>query len=179
MLAATTLAFGAHALHNRRLYGASIPAGFSWLWLAPIAALCGAIGGSWLPPEWLGRGTPALVPALLMPVVGELLFRGLVHGRFSEGFRVALGATKWRLSLPTVLAAVLSCAAFAVVTTPAYAVLGGFAAVWRIALSLLASLALGLACGMARERSESVGPAVLLHLLAAVVAAYASLVGLS
>lgn len=173
MLAAAAVAFGAHALRNRRLYGAQIPAGRSWPVLVPVALLAGAAGGSWLAPDWLGDGSAALAAGLPMAVAAELVFRGLVHGRLASAFRVPLGRASWRPSVPTTLAAALYAILTGIIVVMAFAPLGGFAAVWRIGCALPAALALGAACGMARERGESVVPPVILHLLAAAAGAYA------
>jgi hypothetical protein len=175
LLSGTVLAYGLLALTNRRLYGAVLPRGWDWLWLLPAAVIAGLAGGAWLAPEWLGRGTAALPAALPFAAAAELLLRGIAHGRLTTGFRVAGGRGRWRLSAPAVLTGVLHGMLASVVAVPIYLALGGFAAVWRIGVTLLASTALGIALGVARERSESIVGPLLLHLVAAAAAAYGGL----
>jgi len=167
--------FAALAWRSRRRYGSQPPVGFSWLVLAPVAALAGVAGGAWLVPQRAGDGTAALVVALPLAVAAELLFRGVVHGRLAADFRVN---TSWRISAPTAISAALSAAASVAVFAPSLVDLGGLAAAWRLALCVPAAALLGLACGIARERSESVVAAVELHVLAAAAAAYLSLIQL-
>lgn len=175
LLTATMLAYGIHGLANRRLYGAQLPRGLDWLWLLPAGALGGVLGGAWLAPEWLGAGTAALPAALPFAAAAELLLRGITHGRLVTGYRVRTGPGSWRLSTPTVLTALVHALLAGLVTVPVFAALGGWSAVWRIAVSLLAALSVGLACGVARERAESVIAPVLVHGAAAAAAAYAGL----
>ncbi len=167
--------FAAHAWRNRRLYGAQRPIGFSWLILAPAAVLAGAAGGAWLVPERAGDGNAALAVGVPLAIAAELLFRGVVHGRLAADFRVN---GKWRISTPNAVSAALSAAASFAVFAPSLIALGGFAAVWRLLLCAPAAVALGLACGIARERSESVSPAAMLHLLAVFTAAHVSAIGI-
>ena len=177
VLTVAILAYAAHALRNRRLYGAQAPTGLSWLALAPVAAVAGAAGGAWLAPEALGRGASALLAGLPLAVAAELLLRGVAHGRLAGAFSAPLGRLSWPPSLPTSITAALYALLTALAVVPALLPLGGLAAAWRIGSVLLAALVLGTICGMARERSESILGPVLLHALAVVVAASVALVG--
>lgn len=80
------------------------------------------------------------------------------------------------MSVPTVLSAACSLAVFLPAVAPFYLSLGGWSAAWRLSLAFLTASVLGLAAGLAREHGESVLPPILLHLVAAGVAAHLSLV---
>lgn len=177
----------ARALRRPGLYGLRPPVGRSW-WLLLPGALIGALLGGGAVPATLASLPPQLVESLatgartrgslwtlvlaavLLPVAAELLFRGLVQTELSRAFRTrptrsGSPAAPWTPRPATGLAAALSAA------TPL--VLG--AVLWRpplaaapaFGVSLAGALLLGLACGMARDRAESLVPPIVLHLLAA------------
>ncbi len=174
MAGAAALLYGLHAWRGRRRYGAELPSHHGWLLLAPIALVLGAVGGSWLPPALAGEGGAALAVGLPLALAAELVFRGAIYGRLASAFATPPG---WRITLSAGLSAGLSAALSIALFAPALAALGGWAAAWRIALLVLGSVGAGLLFAVARQRSESVLPPVVLHALAATAAAYVSVLG--
>ena len=105
---------------------------------------------------------------LLCPVGAELLTRGALHGALLGHFHVQLPWGRLFLSVPTMVAAVVSTLlwSFAMVVPTAEPSL------WATALAVLGALVLGLACGIARERWRSLLPPIVLHVAAAAWAGY-------
>lgn len=156
------------------VYGLRLPSGRSWWLLLPVAILGGLLGGATFPARLVAvfaDGDKAsrspwllIVVAIVLPILAELLFRGLVQPVLSRVVRKRGAARSW-VPRP---AAALGAALYA--TTPvALAPL-----LWRsdlapssaLLVAVAGALLLGLACGMARDRSESLVPPVLFHLLA-------------
>lgn len=148
------------------LFGLRRPAGRSWLWLSPAAVGGALLGGAWMPT--VGEPSSLLHPMkaaalLLLPLVAELGFRGLVQGLLTLRFRTRGEADSWLPSWP----AAISGLAFGLWTLPLF--LAGPAAAAGENLSPLAALSgallLGLALGVARERAESLAASLALHYL--------------
>jgi hypothetical protein len=108
-----------------------------------------------------------VVAAIFAALACELLVRGAAHGMLVADFRVQRAGGRWFLSTPTAVTTLLSVAA--AVTIVAVQVAAG-APWWHLVLGTVAAVALGLACGAARERGESLLPPVLLHVAAALAA---------
>ena len=96
-----------------------------------------------------------LVIALAFPVVAEVLFRGLAHGTLAERFRTQHSGGPWFVSWPVLISSLL----YALWSLPHFNPFftGG------VALTFGAALLFGISSGMARERSESLLPCVILH----------------
>jgi len=147
---------------GRKLFGLCRPTGFDWLLLLPGTLLGGAAGGAWIfdialvPPQtFLRHSWTQWAPLLAFPVVAELLFRSLLHGILAQRFATQYSGGPWFLSWPVFISSMLY-------------------ALWSLAwflpffssgleLTFAAALLFGISSGMARERSESVLPCVLMH----------------
>ena len=132
--------------------GAELRSELSGAALAPFGAVPLEPGG------WLG----ALLLSILFAAGAEGLFRGLVYGLLLFPFRQTTGG-RFRLSAPLLLSSLF----FALAT---------LIPVWPFArdsieVTVAAAFGLGLVCGVARDRSESLLPPTLLHVAAALVPA--------
>ena len=106
--------------------------------------------------------------AMVTGVIGfELLFRGLCQGIMINGYPVMLWTGRRFLSVPNVVAALISTATVVLLTLPPFWLGGGAVS---FVLWIAAAFAMGLGCGAARERSGSVWAAVILHMLSVAVA---------
>jgi hypothetical protein len=113
-------------------------------------------------PGWWLEGWAVAVVA----VVGiELLVHGAAHGAMATAFPIMSPSSRWFVSVPNAVSAVLYAVAMAVclVLPPwlggSLGGLAGTAAWWG------GGLMMALVCGCARERGASVWAAVTLHLL--------------
>jgi hypothetical protein len=167
------LAGGLLVLLGRRtpgLYGHRSPTSREG-WIAlPLALAAGAMGGLWLPSNPLTVAPTLAAPwlaisLLVMPLGVELVFRGLTHGILARAFRIGRSGGPWRLSVPILVSASLYALCASLPGMQSFGPLE-FTASWAQTLPAatpLAAFTFGLATGLARERSESVAAAVLLH----------------
>jgi hypothetical protein len=166
-----------------RAYGFKLPEGRDWLYLLPAAVVGGLLGGGWLYPGFrfsseIGSAWVFLIgPAL--PVLSELLFRSLAHGLLAEELRIQRSGGRWFLSWPvvgsTLLYVVVSASGLLPIGESVLRVLPEtwlYTGVYSALVPLMGAALLGAACGMARERAESVVAPILLHLAAVIGAAY-------
>ena len=166
-----------------RVYGFKIPEGRDWLFMLPAALAGGLLGGAWLYPEfrftWSVGSAWVFLVGPMLPVLAELLFRSLAHGLLAEELRVQRSGGRWFVSWPVVGSTLL----YLVVTGSGLLPIEGSRslAVPEVLLSvgmpallfpLMGAAVLGAACGMARERAESVVAPILLHLAAVLAAAH-------
>ncbi|MEE8583298.1 MAG: CPBP family glutamic-type intramembrane protease, partial [Acidobacteriota bacterium] len=175
-LAACLLLLLIFARQYPRIYGLRLPITRDWLLLLPAALIGALLGGSWIPEGLVGDNTlqtPALQLALLalgLPAAAELLFRGLVHGLWTEELRAQRSKGRWFVSLPAISSALLYALATLIpfvprmdtisLTWPATFLPEGFL---LRGLGVAGAFLFGLACAMARERSESILVPVLFH----------------
>jgi len=144
------------------LFGWRRPAGYDWLYAAPIAFI-GA-----LPAAWVPRGMPAqaeaLAPAIAAAVIAafavELWFRGLVHGRLLFQGTVSHVKGPWLLSRATLISALLYSGVTLLVSCYwSLAEANPFAqSPLRLVLTFVGALAGGISLGVIRERSLSLWP---------------------
>jgi membrane protease YdiL (CAAX protease family) len=165
LLAASAVALIIAAYRRPWQYGWSIPMGKIWWLLLPLVLAAGILGGAWAPaqlaqgmdwPEWIVLGV------LGMPLAAELLFRGLGHGLMAQTTAIQRCDSRWFLSWP-VASTTLAYAAYMWMLT----VINSPTAGWSDGLLTASAAALfGLCLGMVRERSQSLLPAVLFHVMA-------------
>ena len=175
-IAATVFTLGAAALTLKLssgwtwLFGWRRPAGRDWWILLPLILLAALGGGVWIPstvslePRPLAAG----LGSMLLAALGlELCFRGLVHGLLILDDRVQGVGGRWFLSRPTLVAATLYAASSAVFAWRGWIAPAAFPLPDPLGLlsCTFSALVLGLALGVARERSLSVWPPVLLMAL--------------
>jgi hypothetical protein len=152
-------------------YGWTRPIGGHWWAILPAALAGGVAGGLWAPPAWVADKEWLFMSALGvvgMPLAAEMLFRGLAHGLLAQFARIQRYDTRWFLSWPTIGSTLLY-VGFALTlflwgngaSPPSYG---------KTALCILGATLLSLTLGMVRERSQSIWPAVLFHMLAAAAA---------
>ena len=148
-------------------FGLTLPMGTIWWLLFPAAILSGFLGGVWLPDISSWKVTAVekiLYLIIILPFSIELLFRSLAHGVLARTTRVQHCNSPWFLSWPTVGAA------FLYAVTTGYAIFmatGSFETVftgWTTG-NIFGAFGFGIVVGFVRERSQSVIPAYLFHLL--------------
>jgi len=145
-----------------KLFGVCKPSGSDWLVLFPTALLGGVMGGAWIfeasatrPQIFLQHHWTGLAIAIGFPVVAEVLFRGLAHGTLAQRFPTQHTGGPWFVSWPVFISGVL----YALWSLPQF--LPFFSP--SDELTFAAALLFGISSGMARERSESLLPCLVLH----------------
>jgi hypothetical protein len=145
-----------------KLFGMCKPVGFGWLAFLPLVLVTGLMGGAWIFDTSLGwpyvlstYDWSKLAIMLGFPLVAEVLFRGLAHGTLAERFRTQHSGGPWFVSWPVIISSLL----YALWSLPHFNPF--FSA--GMALTFGAALLFGISSGMARERSESLLPCLILH----------------
>jgi membrane protease YdiL (CAAX protease family) len=147
-------------------YGFRIPAGNDWWLFFPGIFLGAVMGGALIPAaEWLGNWDTFLrgILFLSLPIIMEILFRGILHGQLAEMYRIQRTSGDWFVSLPTWITAGVYM--LVVNLSPihfAFPIEGLFGS-WAWVSQTLGALIFGVFAGMCRERSESLLPVVLFH----------------
>ena len=148
--------------------GMKRPARFEWWLLLPAAAAASLTGGAWFPGalasgrSLLGLTIPeGLITILVFASAAELLFRGLVHGILARTYATQKSGGRWYLSWPVIVSSLLY-AFWALVPYHAAGPIPG-------AATGAGALLFGICCGVARERSGSLLPPVLIHCLCLLV----------
>ena len=153
---------------GHRLLGLRRPSGSSWLWAAPGVVLGGILGGVWIgPSDGPGFSLARVSTLLLLPLVAEVVFRGIGQGVLARDFSVQHESGRWFLSVPVALSTLL----YLLWTLPLwYPSPGAAAGLWPGSPMLAAAagaLVVGLSLGVARERAESLAASLGLHYLGA------------
>ena len=154
---------------NPGIFGLRRPAGREAWWLLAPAAIGAVAGGVWIPAAALpGAGPPglgwlALLAFPLLPIGAEILFRGLVHGVLAWTFSIQRAGGPWFVSWPALVSGGLYAPWGIVLASASVTLLPAAAAPWNA--PVWGSVVFGVACAMARERSESVVLPVLFHAL--------------
>ena len=145
-----------------KFLGLCMPAGVDWLVLLPGALLGALIGGAWILPDLLTNLRANLhlhwvyiASAIGFPIGAEVLFRGLVHGRLAQYFSTMHTDGRWFVSWPVFISSLLYASFSALPFLPFFH--------RGVALTFAGALLFGLSSGMARERSESLVPCLILH----------------
>ncbi len=159
-----------------RIYGFQLPVGIDWLFLLPVAVAGALLGGAWVPVQLLDTTStrPAdfvqmAILGLGVPLAAEILFRTLVHGLLAEELQTQRSGGRWFISWPVIGSSLLYVITSLTVVMPSLgtAVVPTLFSIGPGPISLLVqclgAVLLAVACGMARERSGSIVPAVLLH----------------
>ena len=185
--ASAGLAFVIGSIRRRCGLGLRLPRGTGWLRAVPLAVAGALLGGSGLASRSIGDASPLLGLEAALPwlsaIVGtELLFRGVVHGQLVW----ALGPTPTRIPAatasamreiwlsPRMLAAGMSGVMGLLLASPSPSLVPPPTSLAQLSLVLVGSLSVGLAAGIARERSESVLAATFTYAVAAAVVALVS-----
>jgi hypothetical protein len=172
LLVATGISLAFVARGRPWQYGWTSPMGRQWWVLLPAALAGGIMGGVWAPEylvanqQWL---TLAALGIVAMPLTLELLFRSLAHGLLAQNARIQRCDTRWFISWP-IMGSTLLYVGFVAILMLANKP-GSMSFHWAESLLSISGAAfLGLTLGWVRERSQSVWPAVLFHMLAAMAA---------
>lgn len=143
-------------------FGIRKPSGADWLYLLPLALVASLAGGAWFPGALApGRALSIdhswdhVVVALSLALSAELLFRGLVQTIPTQAFQTQKSGGRWFVSIPVIVSS-LTYVAWALAPFDSFSFPSG-------AFIAAGTLALGFACGLARERSESLVPPILIH----------------
>jgi Type II CAAX prenyl endopeptidase Rce1-like len=145
-----------------KLFGLRLPVGFDWLALFPGALLGGLAGGAWIfagpvtgSQILLKHHWTELAIAIGFPIAAEVLFRGLAHGMLAQRFPTQQCGGRWFLSWPILISSTL----YALWSLPPFLPFfsGG------VGVTFAAALLFGISSGIARERSESLLPCLILH----------------
>jgi hypothetical protein len=153
-------------------YGWIRPVGTQWWLLLPLAILFGMTGAVWTPLEvvrQLGWVQALSLYGVALPLAAELLFRSLAHGLLTQGARIQRYDTRWFLSWP-LLGSALLYSGFVFGLNMLAGTGQVQAAQWQLIAVPLAAAGFGMTQGMVRERSQSLFPAILFHILAAAAA---------
>ncbi len=149
-------------------YGWIMPTGNKWWLVTPVAFLAATTGGVWSPS---GLAQAATWPANLwlyllgLPLAAEILFRSLAHGLLSQGARIQRNDTPWFASYPNIGSALMYAAL--VWTLWATGPDSPSPHNWQVVIVLTSATVFGICMGVVRERSQSIFPAILLHVLSA------------
>ncbi len=157
-------------------YGLAPPLGTSWWLLLPAAVLCGFLGGIWQPDISNWKVTlfeKILFLVITLPLAAELLFRSLVHGRLARSTRIQHCSSRWFLSWATVGSAFLYAAYIGYRLLISSGSVAEMFTAWTTA-NIFSAFAFGITAGLVRERSQSVLPAFLFHLITAAAVAAAN-----
>ena len=179
------------AARSRCVYGMRLPRGVDWLRAMPFAVAGAWVAGPGLASRSVVDANPLIALEVAMPwlaaLIGtELLFRGVVYGQLVWAFgprrpspSIPAASPQRRMRLtPVVLAALLSSAAGLILAGPGSPlVMPPPAALAGPPLALAGSLLIGLAAGLARQRSASVLAAIAVYGVAAAAVALPGFLG--
>jgi len=145
-----------------KVFGLCLPTGLDWLFLLPGALLGGLAGGAWVfaPPftssqAFLGYSWTGLAIVIAFPIAAEVLFRGLLHGTLAQRFPTQRHGGPWFLSWPVLISSTLYALWSLLPFLPFFP--------RGVVLTYAGALLFGISSGMARERSESLLPCLILH----------------
>jgi hypothetical protein len=148
------------------------PVGSQWWLILPLALVTGLSGGIWAPRapiEQQGWLYVLLLWSVGIPLATELLFRSLAHGLLTQGARIQRNDSRWFLSWPLLGSSLLYTGFIFIMTLSTDKVLMQ-PPYWRLARVLIAAALFGVSAGMVRERSQSLFPAIVFHIVTAVTA---------
>jgi hypothetical protein len=154
-----------------RRFGIRIPTGKDWWLLLPIVILAAFAKGVYVPHQIFlipNFDKTLMLMIITIPLASELLFRSLAHGILIKGARIQTCRSGWFFSYPTVASAFLY-ATFIVYLALLPNILQGVLHMKVIVTCLFAAFIFGLSAGFVRERSQSVLPAILFHVIAITV----------
>lgn len=150
-------------------YGWIMPTGNQWWWFFPVALVAAMAGGVWTAGiSDFGQASLStlLSCAIGIPLGAELLFRSLVHGLLSQTSRIQRDDTPWFTSWPAISSGILYSGFILVLMLSTDAATRQLPP-WRWGISLSAATLFGVTLAMVRERSQSLLPPVLFHIVTA------------
>ena len=150
-------------------YGWIRSVGNKWWFIFPLVLISGMTGGVWAPIEIVRASHwtyGVCLYVLAMPLASEMLFRSLAHGLLTNGARTQRYDTRWFFSWPVVGSTILY-TGFISLLCFANGLADAQDVYWQLTLVLFSAAVFGLSLGMVRERSQSLFPTILFHILAA------------
>jgi membrane protease YdiL (CAAX protease family) len=145
-----------------KFLGLCRPVGLGWLLVFPTALLGGLAGGGWIftasatsPQTFLNLPWTTLAIAVSFPTAAEVLFRGLTYDTLAQHFRAQHAGGPWFLSWPVLISSALYALWSLLPFLPFYS--------HGMGVTFAGALLFGISSGMARERSESLLPCLILH----------------
>ncbi|MGB7293044.1 MAG: type II CAAX endopeptidase family protein [Thermodesulfobacteriota bacterium] len=149
-------------------FGFRIPAGHDWWILLPAVILGGLAGAAWVSPDYISdplRSAQFLVAVVLYPISAELLFRSLVHGILAQRSPIQYVAGRWFLSWPVLASSLVYSTTSAFSFVPFFSPLQELLPRLSEVILPIVAFGFGLSLGMIRERSQSIIPPILFHIL--------------
>jgi hypothetical protein len=149
-------------------FGFRIPAGHDWWILLPAVILGGLAGAAWVSPDSISGSlisAQVLVALVLYPISAELLFRSLVHGILAQNAPIQYVAGRWFLSWPVLASSLVYSTASAFSFVPFFSPLQELLPKLSEVILPIVAFGFGLSLGMIRERSQSIIPPILFHIL--------------
>jgi hypothetical protein len=162
---------------ERRAYGLRWPANWQWVMLLPLALPLGAIGGAWTLPATGRDPWESVAIVLAFSAVAEVLHRGLLLGLLVPYWNIQRPRGPWFVSKPNLIAALVFSLLSSFLFFWQFSVHPGASGPAQLVLWSAGAFALALVCGVARERSGSLLPAVVMHVLAATMVTFLPLLG--
>ncbi len=152
-------------------FGVRVPTGKDWWFLLPVIVLSAMGNGIYFPSSAvhvLNAIEISLYVFIAIPMASEMLFRGLIYGVLAEGTSAKGCNSRWFFSYPTVASAFLY-ALFITCLVFLPEIVNGAFQLGSIPETAFAAFAFGLANGVVRERSHSIYPAIVFHVMAVAV----------
>jgi hypothetical protein len=151
-----------------RRFGIGIPHGKIWWVFLPVIILTAMAKGVYFPNSvfhFLNLYERVIYLFITIPLATELLFRGLAHGILVKGTTVQNYNSRWFFSYPVIVSAILYAAFVTGILFLPEIVKGTYQA-QSMAETAFAAFSFGLVNGVVRERSHSILPAIVFHLVA-------------
>lgn len=149
-------------------FGFRSPAGHDWWMLLPAVILGGLAGAAWVSPDYVSGpliSAQVLIAVLLYPISAELLFRSLVHGIIARNSPIQSVAGRWFLSWPVLGSSLVYSSASVFSFVPFFSPLQELLPRFSEFVLPVVAFGFGLSLGMIRERSQSIVPPILFHVL--------------
>ncbi|MBW1891092.1 MAG: CPBP family intramembrane metalloprotease [Deltaproteobacteria bacterium] len=149
-------------------FGIGIPRGNVWWVFLPVIILTAMAKGVYFPDSvfrFLNLNESVIYVFITIPLATELLFRGLAHGILVKGTTVQSYNSRWFFSYPVIISAILY-AAFITSFLFLPEIFKGTFQAQTMAETAFAAFSFGLVNGVVRERSHSIFPAIVFHLIA-------------
>lgn len=174
------LLYRAEMLEFPWFFGFRSPSGKDWWFVLPLLPLGAVLNG--LPVfqgVFLQDPGSFLAGILLLPVTLELLYRGTIHGMLSEDAEIQRTGGSWFISFPAVGSSLIYAAALLFYPLPSrmpeFIFPGSFLLMEPI-FRFSGGFLTGLVFSFIRERSDSVVPSVMFHVLFALVFSFLAFV---
>ena len=152
-------------------FGVRTPTGKDWWIILPVIVLSAMGNGVYFPASvfhFLNFNETIVYVFIVIPLASELLFRGLAYGILAEGTPTKGCNSRWFFSYPAVASAILY-TSFIIGLVFLPKIFNGAFQMESISETAFAAFAFGLANGIVRERSHSIFPAILFHIIAVAV----------